>query len=283
MILAAHTYAFRDMALRDALAAITGAGFDAVEVWLGHVQTDADLSSLREHQVEVVAVSAGGFYTSDAAHVRRASSIARVLGAQRLVACIPPALVTQLAVHVDRPLQLCLENHWDQPVARSRTMLEALEGAPSVGACLDTGHALLAGEYPDLYARRLGDRLSHIHLKDGRLPTIHERLLGRRARRRLLGRPFPVRPGAGDLDLSRFRAALDAVGYSGAVSLEHEGSDPASALVALRAAWHTAAQEVTSAGVASVKSTPSSTPPISSHSDAMLRSAEATSRDDSAR
>lgn len=242
MQLAAHTYAFRDRPLEDALDAIAALGVDAVEVWAGHAHDGAEAAAevVTGRALRVAAVSAGGFYDADDEALARVLSLTRALGARVLVACLAPTLADWAAGAVPDDLTLCVENHWDQPLARSGDVLTAIAAAPRLGATLDTGHALLAGERPETAVATLGSRLGHVHLKDARRPPLPVLLLGRRARRRLLGRPSPVWPGDGSLDVGALRARLAATGFAGTVSLEFEGDEPERALERLLAAWEDA-------------------------------------------
>jgi sugar phosphate isomerase/epimerase len=169
-----------------------------------------------------------------------AQAVARRLEAPIVVACVAPDLARLVASHADERVGLCVENHWDQPLATSADVREVLSLEPMLSACLDTGHALLAGEAPDAFARALGPRLRHVHLKEGRRPTILERSIGKRARRRFLPRPGPVHPGDGRLDISQLVRALGEIGYRGYVSVEHEGEEAASAVLELSRAWRSA-------------------------------------------
>jgi sugar phosphate isomerase/epimerase len=190
---------------------------------------------LAERGLSAAAVGAGGFYSaSDNPHT--ALELAAAVGAPVVVGCLAPELVERIAAVFDGEIALCVENHWDQ-LGRPEEVADVLGRGPVLCACLDTGHALLAGERPEDFARRLGPSLRHVHLKDARLPTLRERLLGQRARRRLLPRPEPVFPGCGALDVRRLRAALADCGFDGCVTLEHEGPDAAAALAELRRLW----------------------------------------------
>jgi inosose dehydratase len=114
---------------------------------------------------------------------------------------------------------------------------------PRIAACVDTGHAILAGESPERFVASLGDQVGHVHLKDAALPPLHERLMGRRLRTRLLPRPAAVMPGDGALDIRRVRSALEDVGYKGVVALEHEGAEPSAALKFLLGEWMSSGRE----------------------------------------
>jgi inosose dehydratase len=100
-----------------------------------------------------------------------------------------------------------------------------------LGLCLDTGHALYAGSDPGELARRYGDRIEHLHLKDVAAP-VRARGLGF-WNAIAAGIFCPV--GDGLLDLDDLRKALAAIGYDGLATVEqdrHPGSagDPAADL-----------------------------------------------------
>ena len=238
MWLAGHTYAFRSLPLAGALDRLLTLGLEDVEVWLGHATAGLDdvVDAVSRAGVRVRAVSAGGFYASDDDTPRRAFALAEALGVDVVVMCVAPLLVTQLASSRPEAIRVAVENHWDQQLARSQEVARAIEGT-HLHACLDTGHALAAGERPETYAARLDSRLAHVHLKEGQLRSLPERVLGRRLRRRVLGRPDPTMPGAGDLDVAALRATLAEIGFEGCVTVEHEGVRPEEALAALVSRW----------------------------------------------
>ena len=238
MRLAGHTYAFRSLPLEGALEQLVGLGLEDVELWLGHARDDpVEAAKMVERAgMHARAVSAGGFYDARDDAPARAFALAAALGVDVVVMCVAPQLVTELDGIVPPGVCVAVENHWDQPLARSREVSAAIRTSRQ-SACLDTGHALAAGERPEEFAVALGSRLAHVHLKEGRLPFPHERLLGRRLRRRLLGKPKAVAPGAGDLDVRALRGALERVGFDGCVTVEHEGERPDEALAALVARW----------------------------------------------
>jgi sugar phosphate isomerase/epimerase len=236
---AAHTYPYRDLPLEDALDELAGLEFFLVEVWLGHAAGGPDgvARALRERGLEAVAVSAGGFYTVDTDAVPRAIELAQAVGASMIVACVALTVLGTVLERMPAGTTLCAENHWDQRLATSRDMRAVLDAYPGMAVCLDTGHAILAGEPPERFVAALGDGVKHVHLKDAANLPLRERFIGRRLRTRFLPRPQTVMPGDGALDVSRIRRALEDVGYAGAVTLEHEGVEPSVALERLRTKW----------------------------------------------
>ena len=88
--------------------------------------------------------------------------------------------------------------------------------------CLDTGHLAIGGVDPVAFARDLGDRVVHVHLKDvglslaERVSSSELSLLG--AVQRGLFRPL----GAGDLAIGDVVGALEATAYDGWYVLEQD-------------------------------------------------------------
>jgi inosose dehydratase len=233
VLLAVHTHSLRAYTPAAAVEAAVAAGVDAVELWLPHADDDL-LAALADAGLAVAAVGGVGVYErGDLPQVERAAALAEASGASLVVGCAAPPLLDAVLDRLPERLRLALENHWDQPLATAREVRAALEPRPRLGACLDTGHAILAGERPDRAVAALGERLAHVHLKDARPPRRRELVLGRRLRRRLFGRPEPAPPGAGSLDLDAVAAALAAAGYRGTVTLEFEGEDAGEALARL--------------------------------------------------
>ena len=244
MRVAGHTYPYRDRPLETALDELARLEFRFVEVWLGHADDGPDsvARALRERGLEAVAVSAGGFYTTDSDAPARAVELAQAIAAPVIAACVAPAVLDSAVTGIPTGINLCVENHWDQPFATSRELRNVLETHRGTAACLDTGHTILAGETPEHFVVSLGALVGHVHLKDAAFPPLHERLMGRRLRTRLRGRPKPVLPGTGALDVGRVRRALESAGYQGAVTLEYEGSQPSVALTLLLEEWAASAE-----------------------------------------
>jgi sugar phosphate isomerase/epimerase len=250
MRLAGHTYAYRERPLAGALDELQSLGLTMVEVWLGHATEDAAgaARALRERGLETAAVSAGGFYTPDSDAVPGAIELAEALGTPVIVACVAPRVLDAVVGRVPAGITLCVENHWDQRLARARDVQRALDGYPGVAACVDTGHAIMAGQAPERFVRALGARVGHVHLKDAALPPLRERLLGRRLRRRLLAKPEPITPGTGALEVARLRDALSGIGFAGTVTVEHEGTQPTAALRRLVDEWSSLEDALASGG-----------------------------------
>ena len=239
MRVAGHTYPYRDRPFEAALDELARLAIPFVEVWLGHAGDGPDsvAHALQERGLEAVAVSAGGFYTTDSDAPARAVELAQAIAAPVIVACVAFEVLDSAVAGIPTDIKLCVENHWDQPLATSRELRKVLETYRGTAACLDTGHAILAGETPEHFVDSLGAPVGHVHLKDALFPPLRERLMGRRLRTRLLKRPDPVLPGTGALDVGRVRRALESAHYEGAVTLEYEGTEPSVALTLLLEEW----------------------------------------------
>jgi len=234
---AVHTYAFRELPLERALDQIVALGCARTELWLGHVGADPARAraAVEARGLELASVSIGGVYRADAPVLTRVGAVAAKLRAPRIVSCVAPGLLPRLRLAVPPDVELLVENHWEQPLCSPRQVLRELHGVANAGACLDTGHALMAARDPARFTRALGGAVRHVHLKEARLPPPWQRALGRRFRRRLLARPEPVEPGRGALDVGALLDALAECEFDGVLSVEFEGAEPRGALARLLA------------------------------------------------
>ncbi len=118
-------------------------------------------------------------------------------------------------------IRACLHPHVGTMIETPGDVAELLEhtGTP---LCLDTGHLLIGGGDPAQLARRVPERIAHVHLKDvhaglaeqvrdGKL-TYHEAVRGG------LYRPL----GEGDADIAGVISALEGNGYQGWYVLEQD-------------------------------------------------------------
>lgn len=135
----------------------------------------------------------------------------------RLLANLERA-VTVISAH---GLLAALHPHWAMAVLEPAQIDSVLEST-SVGLCLDTGHIQLGGGDPIEIARRAGDRVHHVHLKD---------VDGELARRVRSGEtPFRqatidgmfVRIGTGAVDIAGVVGYLEGIGYRGWYALEQD-------------------------------------------------------------
>jgi L-ribulose-5-phosphate 3-epimerase len=200
-----ETYAER---LDAILVDVVALGFDAVDVWDGHLNpawaTDDHVEVAREaldrHTLRAATYQA--YVGAD--RLERTCEIAERLGATVLSGNVPvddPRLPSLLDAH---GLRFALENH---PEPTPQVMLEKIRDTPGVGVCVDTGWFGTQGYDVVRAIDELGDRINHVHLKD----VLHE------------GLPHETcRYGAGVVDIEGCVRALQQLGYDGAISVEHE-------------------------------------------------------------
>jgi inosose dehydratase len=123
-------------------------------------------------------------------------------------------------VAADR-LTVALHPHIGTLIETADQVQRALE-AVEVGWCLDTGHLLIGGTDPVEFARRHGDRVVHVHLKDVDATLAAELRSGRRslvsATRSGLFQPL----GEGDARIAEVMDALQAHGYDDWLVLEQD-------------------------------------------------------------
>ena len=197
------------------LTSITGIGYDTIDLWFAHLNwrwaTPEHVAVAREaltrHGVRVVAF-AGGI----------GSTIADVEAACRLANDLDVDLIAGLGgiVHTDRDaaaevldahgVRFGLENHPERTPAE---VLAAIGDAGSLGAAVDTGWWATQGYDPVDAIRELSDRLFHVHLKDVEEPGTHVSCMH----------------GEGCARIADCVDALLELGYSRAVSIEHEPFD----------------------------------------------------------
>jgi L-ribulose-5-phosphate 3-epimerase len=197
------------------LTSITGIGYDTIDLWFAHLNwrwaTPEHVAIAREaldrHGVRVVAF-AGGI----------GSTVDDVAAACRLANDLDVDLIAGLGgiVHTDRDaaaevlhahgVRFGLENHPERTPAE---VLAAIGDAGSLGAAVDTGWWATQGYDPVDAIRELSHRLFHVHLKDVEQPGTHVSCMH----------------GEGCARIADCVDALLELGYSGAVSIEHEPFD----------------------------------------------------------
>ncbi|RFA13526.1 sugar epimerase [Subtercola boreus] len=87
---------------------------------------------------------------------------------------------------------------------------------------LDTGHLFIAGGDPIDAARRWGDRINHLHLKDVDLTELRCVLAAGGGMREVWSSGSFVAFGRGDIDLAGVMAAIDERGFDGWVVVEQD-------------------------------------------------------------
>jgi sugar phosphate isomerase/epimerase len=103
--------------------------------------------------------------------------------------------------------------------------LDLLEGHPAFGFNLDPANLMLAGMNPVVFIAELGERILHVHAKDGEQVAQNVARSGLLAHgqwdRRDRGFRFRV-PGWGQLDWKQLISELRLAGYDGVLAIEHE-------------------------------------------------------------
>jgi sugar phosphate isomerase/epimerase len=220
-----ETYSER---LDEVLADVRALGFEAVDVWGAHLHpswaTDEHVAAARElldrHGLTVT--SYAPFVERGAEE--RACEIAVAIGTTLLggMAADLPGFVPVLR---ERGVRLGIENH---PERSPREVLaKIVHNEDVLGATVDTGWWGTQGYDAARAIEELGDHVFHVHLKD---------VLA-------LGEPHETcRWGAGIVPIEECVRALQRIGYTGAITVEHEPerADPSEDVRAMRellSAW----------------------------------------------
>lgn len=133
-----------------------------------------------------------------------------------------------LDMFAQRGLRFAHECHPNQYAYNTETALATirlLEDRPEWGFNLDPGNLMLSGVDPVVFVAELGDRIFHVHAKDGELVPHNVRRSGLLANgaweRRDRGYRFRV-PGWGDVPWRRLLTELRMANYDRVISVEHE-------------------------------------------------------------
>lgn len=136
-------------------------------------------------------------------------------------------------------IRLGLENH-GQLVGTAAGVINLIQdvrervGHDTLGATLDIGNFLLAGDEPSDAVRCVAPWAVHVHIKDFR-PSMVDEVGGFRDRE---GRSWQgCGAGEGVIDVHGALEALRSVGFVGAVSLEYEGPEDPTTAVPRSLAW----------------------------------------------
>ena len=225
------TFAQRFEAL---LVEIKEMGFDAIDLWLSHLNYPWTTSEhlliahdlLARHKLEVVSLA--GWLGSTPAEFQRTCEIAvavgtSLLGADTSMLRKDHRFVVQMLK--DHDLRLGIENH---PEKTPEEILAKIGdgGDGRLGVTVDTGWFGTQGYDAAQAIERLRDHLFHVHLKDVRAAGAHE----------------TCRYGEGIVPLERCVRTLQGSGYTGAISVEHEPelfdpTDDCRASFAMLRAW----------------------------------------------
>lgn len=198
------------------LARITAIGFDAIDLWFGHLNwrwaTPEHVALAREtlarHGVRVVSLAGSVGATTDelaaACRLANALDVDLIVGLGEIVRSERTAAAAVLRAH---GVRFGLENH---PEKTPQEVLDTIGDESDVlGAGLDTGWWATQGYDPVAAIEELSERLFHVHLKDVEA----------------LGTHVTCMYGEGCARIADCVDALLRIGYSGPVSIEHEPYD----------------------------------------------------------
>ena len=209
----------------EIVADVRALGFEAMDVWTSHLSptwaTPSHLATAREvldeHGLSVP--SLGGWFGSTAEEFEATCRIAEALGASVLggsTSLLEKDRARLISALEAGGLRLGVENHPEKSPAALRERL----GEPNelIGVTVDTGWFGTQGYDAANAIEELADVLVYVHPKDVMAVGAHE----------------TCRFGAGIVPLQACVAALQDVGYAGALCVEHEpeGFDPTADVLA---------------------------------------------------
>jgi sugar phosphate isomerase/epimerase len=193
---------------------VVASGFTAVDLWSAMLDyrwaTDAHLAAanrvLTERGVRVV--SYGGGFGATEEEFRRANAVitgvgARILGGR--TEFFDTHRDRALTVLTEHDTLLAIENHPERNSAELADQIGTDHGG-HLAAAVDTGWFATQGFDPARALRELGPAVAHVHLKDIRAAGAHD----------------TCALGDGIVDIADCVAALDEIGYTGVISIEHE-------------------------------------------------------------
>jgi sugar phosphate isomerase/epimerase len=200
----------------ELLSTIAGLGFDAIDLWFGHLNwrwATAEhvahaRSALERHGLRVVSLAGGVGATAgelaSACRLAQDLDVDLIAGVGEVVRRDRAGAATVLRAH---GVRFGFENH---PERTPREVLDAIgDDADVLGAAVDTGWWATQSFDPVAAIDELSDRLFHVHLKDVEEPGTHVSCMH----------------GAGCANLAGCVDKLLAIGYSGPVGIEHEPYD----------------------------------------------------------
>jgi L-ribulose-5-phosphate 3-epimerase len=194
------------------LAEVRALGFDTIDLWGAHLSPDwatdehivQAAQALLAHGVSVATY--GAWVHRD--NLDRACLIARRVGTDVIGGGMSGETVAAVPVLREHGVTLAIENHPERAPAELLAKIDAGDGA--LAATVDTGWWATQGYDPAQAIEELGPHVAHVHLKD----VFRE------------GEPHESCSwGEGIVDVESCLRALERIGYTGALTIEHEPED----------------------------------------------------------
>jgi L-ribulose-5-phosphate 3-epimerase len=206
------------------LGDVRGLGFDTVDIWGAHLNTDWATDEHVEIAQRLLArhgLAVGSYATwVGPSNIERACELAHGLGTTLIGAGYSGDADAVAQVLRKNGLRLGVENHPEEKTPQD--VLAKLEGLEDVfGATVDTGWWGTQGYDAAQAIEELGEHVFHVHLKD----VLQ------------VGEPHETCPwGEGVVDVEACVRALKRIGYTGVLTIEHEPEDhdPSGEIRALR-------------------------------------------------
>ena len=203
-----ETYAERFDALLGRARAL---GFDAIDLWGAHLGTDwatdehvtIARDALARHELPVATYATW----VGPGNVERACELALAVGTSVIGGGFSGEAGALAPILRERGVTLAIENHPERTPAEVLAKIEAGEG--TMAATVDTGWWGTQGYDAPRAIEELGNHVFHVHLKDVLAEGEHD----------------TCRWGDGIVDVEACVRALQGIGYSGAMSVEHEPED----------------------------------------------------------
>jgi sugar phosphate isomerase/epimerase len=199
---------------------VRGLGFDTVDVWGAHLNHDwatDEHVELARTLIDERGLAVGSYQVyAGTRGLERVCDIAAALGTTMLSGNVPLDDERLPSLLAERGLRFAFENHPDE-----KTPQDVLEKIGVNGACVDTGWFGTNGYSAPKAIEELGERVYHVHLKD---------VLA-------VGEPHETcRWGEGIVDIEGCIRAMQTIGYTGAIVIEHEPEtfDPSEEIRAMR-------------------------------------------------
>ncbi|MCP9486172.1 MAG: sugar phosphate isomerase/epimerase [Gaiellaceae bacterium MAG52_C11] len=201
-----ETYGERfDALLRD----IRALGFDAIDLWGAHLNpewaTDEHVAVVRDALERRGLEVATYAVWVDKSNIVRSCELAQAVGTKTIGGGLSGEPAELAPVLREHSVTLAIENHPERTPSEVLAKIEA--GAGTMAATVDTGWWATQGYDPARAIEELGVHVRHVHLKD----VLHE------------GEPHETCAwGKGIVDVEACVRALQRIGYSGSLTVEHE-------------------------------------------------------------